>query len=100
MMGIPLLLETIEKLRTKANKDLTILGVLPTMYNARNKHDTEALAELRASLEPAIRVFAPVTRSTGFDKAAAENRSTAELLPRTPGIESYQVLAEEIIKIL
>ncbi|MEI2779829.1 MAG: AAA family ATPase [Candidatus Competibacter sp.] len=89
IMGIPLLLETVEKLRRHINPRLRVFGVIPTMFNVRNTHDNECLAELRQTLEPRIPVFEPVNRSTVFDKSPVEGKSTLELLagqPRRPGI--------------
>jgi chromosome partitioning protein len=97
IMGIPLLLETVEKVQGKANPELAIIGVLPTMFNARNTHDNICLQELRSSLEPDIKVFEPIHRSTAFDKSAAESRPTLQLSPNTPGIESYYQIADYII---
>lgn len=97
IMGIPSLLETVEKLRRRKNPDLTIIGVLPTMFNVRNTHDNERLAELREVLGERIKVFDPVHRSTAFDKSAAEAQPTLLLSPTTPGIESYNEIAEHII---
>lgn len=97
MMGIPLFLETVEKIRTKANPALTVLGVLPTMYNARNTHDQEALQELRRWLPDGVVVFEPVNRSTAYDKAAAESRPTLELMPDAPGASQYQAVANHIL---
>jgi chromosome partitioning protein len=96
IMGIPLLLETVENVRRRQNPYLEILGVLPTMYNQRNSHDNESLAEIRHSLEPNIHVFEPINRSTWYDRAAAEGRSTMELRPDTPGVSNYYQLAEYI----
>ena len=39
IMGVPLLLDTIENIRRRANPELRILGVLPTLYHPRNTHD-------------------------------------------------------------
>jgi chromosome partitioning protein len=97
IMGIPLLLETVEKLQKRTNTRLTILGVLPTLFNSRNTHDNDCLIELKQSLEPRIQIFDPVKRSTGFDRSAAEGKSTLELSPETPGVEVYNSLAETII---
>jgi chromosome partitioning protein len=97
IMGIPLLLQTVERIQTKANPSLKILGVLPTMFVERNNHDNECLTEIRNSLEPKIRVFEPIKRSTAFDKSAAEARPTLEFLPNTPGVQNYYQLADDII---
>jgi chromosome partitioning protein len=97
VMGIPLLLDTVEKLQKRTNTRLSVLGVLPTLFNSRNIHDNDCLMELKQSLEPRIPVFEPVKRSTGFDRSAAEGKSTLELSPETPGVEVYNSLAEIII---
>jgi chromosome partitioning protein len=97
IMGIPLLLQTVERIQIKANPSLRILGVLPTIFTERNNHDNQCLAELRAPFEPKIHVFEPIKRSTAFDKSAAEARPTLEFLPNTPGVQNYYQLADEII---
>jgi chromosome partitioning protein len=97
IMGIPLLLETVENVRRRQNPYLEILGVLPTMFNQRNSHDNESLAEIHHSLEPNIRVFEPINRSTWYDRAAAEGRSTMELRPDTPGVSNYYQLSQHIL---
>jgi chromosome partitioning protein len=97
IMGIPLLLKTVERIQTRANPNLKILGVLPTIYTERNSHDSECLSEIRSSLEPRIRVFEPIKRSTAFDKSAAEARPTLEMLPNTPSVQNYYQLADHII---
>ena len=97
-MGIPLLLETIENVRRRANPKLKVIGILPMMFNAHARHDSEALEELRASVESAkIEVFHPVSRSTVFDKANVEGRAVLELFPTTPGVEQYRLVAQHIL---
>lgn len=97
IMGIPLMLETVEEVRRRPNPRLKIIGVLPTMFDVRNSHDNEALTELRNSLEPDIHVFDPINRSTSFDKSAAEGRSTLELLPKAPAVQNYCQLADHLV---
>ena len=97
IMGIPLLIETIQQIRRRQNPHLSIVGVLPTMYTSRNNHDNEALTEIRNSLAKTLHVFEPIHRSTWFDKAAAEGRSTLELHPDTPSVKNYYQLAEYLV---
>lgn len=97
IMGIQLLLETVEKIQTKANPTLKIFGILPTMYDKRNSHDKEALELLTTSLGPKIRVFEAINRSTGFAKSVTEGKATLDFLPRTPGAQNYQLLADNLI---
>ena len=99
IMGIPLLMDTIDNVRRRANPNLKIIGILPTLFNSRTSHDTEALSELRASVASrGIEVFEPVNRSTVFDRANVESKAALELFPETPGIEQYKVVAQKIIE--
>ena len=98
IMGISLLLETIESVRRRANPRLKTIGILPTMFNARVLHDSEALQELRNAVANAgIEVFDPVNRSTAFDKANVEGRAALELFPNTPGVDQYRLVAKRIL---
>ena len=98
IMGVPLLLDTIENIRRRANPELRILGVLPTLYHPRNNHDKEVLDELTATMATqGITVFEPVHHSTAFDKAVAEGRAALQLWPQTPGIQTYQRIVEHTL---
>ena len=77
---------------------MKIIGILPTLFNARVGHDADAVQELRASVVmKKIHVFEPVNRSTAFDKANVESKPALELFPSTPGIDQYKVVAKKII---
>lgn len=97
LMGLTLLLDSVEQARRRANPALEVLGVLPTMHSGHYSHDQTALEELQALSGSGIRVFEPINRSTGYDKAAAEYRPTLELAPDTPGAQNYYKLAEAIV---
>lgn len=98
IMGIPLLLDTIENVRRRANPNLRILGIIPTMFNSRATHDNDALVELRSiGSAKRIEVFEPVNRSTMYDKANVEGKSALELYPHAPGVEQYRLVAQRIL---
>jgi chromosome partitioning protein len=98
IMGVPLLLDTIENIRRRANPGLAILGVLPTLHHPRNNHDKEVLDELTVTMAAkGITVFPPVHHSTAFDKAVVEGRAALELWPHTPGVQTYQRIVEHAL---
>jgi len=99
LMGITQLLDTIEKTRRRNNPRLSILGILPTMFNSRYTHDQEALEQLVALSGSGVQVFDPINRSTSFDQAAAEYRTTSETDPTSLGAQAYFKLAEDIIRL-
>ena len=98
IMGVPLLLDTIENVRSRVNSKLVLIGILPTMFFKTASHDNALLGELRELAEQQhISVFDPVSRATAFDKANAEGKSALELYPETKGIEQYRIVADKII---
>jgi len=97
IMGIPLLFDTVEKVRKRLNTRLSIFGVLPTMYNARNIHDNDCLTELKEVLGSRIQLFEPIHRSTGFDRSSAIGKATLDAFPDTPGVPVYHHIANELI---
>jgi chromosome partitioning protein len=98
VMGLTLLLDTVENVKRRANPTLEVLGILPTLFNASASHDAEVLLELKASVaHRQIQVFDPVHRSTAFDKANVESKSALELFPHIKGIDQYKTVAQKII---
>lgn len=99
-LGISQLLDTVQKVRRRANPALTITGILPTLYNARFAHDGDVLAELQATYSGRIRVFSPIKRTTLFDRAAGTGQSTVTLDPESDAAQAYRELATELMEIL
>jgi chromosome partitioning protein len=97
LMGVSLLFETIEKIRTRLNPGLGMLGVLPTMHDARNSHDREALQELGELLHGRCRLFPPVRRSTAFDQASVAGIPGLGHPSLKRAIEGYRQLAQTLL---
>lgn len=97
-LGITQLLDTVRKVQRRANPDLAVLGVLPTLFNARFGHDAEVLAELRATFAPTLEVFEPIPRSTAFDRAAGTGQPTVMLDPDSAGAQAYRRLARRLLE--
>lgn len=95
--GIELLLPSIDKVTRQANPLLQIIGVVPTIHNPTYTTEQKYLRELKEALEPEIKVFRPINRSTDFDKAVDEQISAVERSPHLEGVQAYQALAEYII---
>jgi chromosome partitioning protein len=97
LMGVSLLFETVEKIRTRLNPGLAVLGVLPTMHDARNSHDREALAELALLLAGRCRLFQPVRRSTTFDQASVAGVPGLGHPSLKKAVEGYRELARALL---
>lgn len=99
-LGVPQLLDTVAKVQRRANPGLRVLGLLPTLHNPRFGHDTEVLGELTASFGGSLRVFAPIPRSTAFDRAAGSGQPTVAAEPQSGGALAYRALARDLLELL
>ena len=99
-LGVPQLLDTVGKIQRRANPNLVVLGIVPTLFNARFAHDAEVLAELVATFGRQFRLFEPINRSTSFDRAAGSGQPTVALEPGSAGAAAYRRLASELLETL
>jgi chromosome partitioning protein len=98
-LGISQLLDTVQKVRRRANPQLSITGVLPTLYNARFAHDSDVLAELKGTYGERLRIFEPIRRTTLFDRAAGTGSTTVTLDPASEAARAYADLATVLLEI-
>ncbi len=97
MLGVSLLLETIEEMCAEINPNLQIFGILPTRFT-RTTHAREVLDRTREELGKTIRVFnLLIPESVRFREAAALGKTIFEHDPSSPGAEAYQNLAKEVV---
>ena len=96
LRGLTQLVQSIEKIQRRANPRLTILGVLPTMYDPRTLHEQEVLGELQ-KLFPG-KVFPPIRRSIRFAETALAGKSMLVYDPTHVGAQAYRDLATEVLR--
>jgi len=90
-----LLFNTIEKVRTRLNPSLTIIGILPTMYDARTVHSREVIEEMRQSYGKQVFDTAiPLTVKLPDSNMAGQ--SIMKFNVNSPATKSYRSLAEEV----
>jgi chromosome partitioning protein len=90
------LLETIEKVRTRANPSLNILGVVITMHDKR----TALARDIRAQIQKVFggKVFKTViTKSVRLEESPAYKESIFTFAPDSTGATEYYSLCEEVI---
>ena len=93
--GVGQLLDTVADVQRLTNRDLRVMGVLPTLFDSRTTHARAVLADISSRygldvIEPAI------AKSVRFAEAPAAGRSILRTAARTPGAESYRVLARSL----
>jgi len=93
--GLTLLLQTLEKVRSRLNRDLRIAGILPTMFDGRTTHAKEILAELRKSF-PGQVFEEPIKLSVRVKEAPAAGLSIFDYDPNHAVAHAYMRLAQEV----
>src|SRR5690348_18303787 len=90
------LLETIEKVRARANPGLRILGVVITMHDKR----TALARDIRSQIDKVFgsKVFKTViTKSVRLEESPAYKESIFTFAPESTGAAEYYRLCEEVI---
>ena len=95
-LGVPLLLETIAKIRRRSNPSLNIFGILPTMFSSRLTQDQASLREIQEHYEGRTRVLPAVPRATLFAQASGAGRPAIEADPNSNSVQAYGELAREL----
>lgn len=93
--GVGQLLDTVADVQRLTNPALRVLGVLPTLFDARTVHARAVLEDVTTRyslpvLQPAI------AKSVRFAEAPAAGRSVLSTAARTPGAQSYRELARRL----
>jgi chromosome partitioning protein len=90
--GVGQLLDTVQDVQRITNPSLTVLGVLPTLYDGRTTHARQVLADISARYD--LRVLEPpIAKSVRFAEAPQAGRSILRTAARTPGAQAYRELA-------
>jgi len=97
--GVGQLLETIEDVRTFANEDLRVLGVVATMFDGRTRHSRHVLTEVESRYGLKV-LTPPIPRSVRFAEAPELGQSILQHAPGSPGAEAYRLLAVQLIELM
>jgi chromosome partitioning protein len=90
------LLETIDKIKVRANPELQILGALITMYDKRTLLAKDIYEQIQHVF--GARVFETViTKSVRLEESPAYRESIFSFAPRSTGAYEYYRLSEEVL---
>jgi chromosome partitioning protein len=96
MKGLNNLVKVINMIRMKLNRDLRILGLLPTFYDARTNLARDMLDELRVVGDH--HVFASIVRNTvKLGEAPLAGRPITSYAGTSEAARTYRELAREVI---
>lgn len=94
--GISQLMDTVDRVRAAFNPELTIEGVLLTMYDDRTNLTKQVEADLREFFGKTI-LRTVIPRSVRLAEAPSFGKSILTYDPRSKGAEAYIQLAKEIL---
>ena len=91
------LLETIEKVRSRPNPDLEILGVLVTLFDKRTTLSKDVEAHIRKVFgKKAFKTM--ITRSVRLEESPAHRETIFTFAPNSSGALEYQQLSKEVLR--
>ncbi len=94
--GLSQLLQTFERIRAKFNTDLSILGVVLTMYDRRNRLTEQVADDVRACLGEAV-FTTVIPRNVRLSEAPSHGLPALIYDHRCSGSEAYMALAREVV---
>ena len=90
------LLETIEKVRSRPNPDLNLLGVLVTLFDKRTSLSKDVEAHIRNVFgEKAFKTI--ITRSVRLEESPAHKETIFSFAPNSSGSVEYRKLSKELL---
>ena len=94
--GLSQLLSTVERIRTRFNPELSILGVALTMYDRRNRLTEQVSTDVRAVLGKVV-FDTVIPRNVRLSEAPSHGLPALIYDHRCSGSEAYIALARELI---
>lgn len=91
------LLETIEKVRSRPNPELELLGVLVTLFDKRTSLSKDVEAHIRQVFgKKAFKTT--ISRSVRLEESPAHKETIFQFAPKSSGANEYLELSKEILK--
>lgn len=97
MEGLSQLIETVNVVKKKLNRDIEILGVVLTMFNMRTQLSKQVKEEVEKYFGP--KVFKTIIpRNVRLAEAPSHGQAISDYDKNSKGAKAYEALANEVIK--
>ena len=96
LRGTELLIQTVGRVKRRANKSIRIAGVIPTMHKARTVQGDASLQAIKEQLSQVGKVFDTIPRATDFANASQAHKPLALFSPKHPAVKILQSIAREL----
>ncbi len=97
MRGVALLMDTIAKVQQRLNPNLTIDGLLGTMYDSRTLHTREVLGSIVNGFGDKV-FHTVINRTVRFPDATVAGEPITSFDSASMGANSYRELAKEVLE--
>jgi len=94
--GLTQLLRTVRRIKQSLNPDLSVEGVLLTMFDARTLLSQQVADEVRRHFEGTV-FHTIIPRSVRLSEAPSHGLPILLYDPRSRGAQAYRTLAEELL---
>ncbi|MCW2810717.1 MAG: putative Soj/ParA-related protein [Friedmanniella sp.] len=94
--GVGQLLDTVHDVKRATNRRLQVLGVLPTLFDARTSHARTVLERIGADYGVPV-LSPPIPKSVRFAEAPALGRSILATARTSRGADAYREVAESLL---
>ena len=92
-----MLLQTIARVRKRANRSLQIAGVIPTLYDTRTVQAFQSLQSITTSLEKIGAIYPPVPRTVAFADASQQHVPLTVYNPKHPAVAVLDTIAQGLL---
>ena len=96
LRGVALLVDTVEKVRSRLNPRLQVLGLLATMVDARTVHGREVLGRLVEAFGDTV-FHTTVSRTVRFPETTVAGEPITSYASTSAGAVAYRELAKEVL---
>ncbi len=96
LVGVKQILKTLKNVNQKLMHPISIMGILPTFYDRRNRISNEAVNTLRGHFKD--KVLPPVRINTRLKEAPSHKQSIFEYASDSHGARDYQRLVDWVIQ--
>ncbi len=95
--GVGQLLDTVHDVRRFTNRDLSVWGVLPTLYDGRTTHSRTVLETISETYDLDV-IEPPIPKTIKFAEAPAAGRSILSTSRTSKGAAAYREVAANLVK--
>ena len=95
--GVGQLLDTVHEVQRLTNRDLRVLGVLPTLFDGRTNHARAVLDNISEAYGLEV-VEPPIPKSIRFAEAPAVGRSILATTTNSKGAKAFRAVAKALLE--